>query len=163
MTQKVLEAAGIEPERLHLEWVSSAEAQRFADVATSIVDTVTELGPLDRKKNNLALQAVRRTLDGEIVRWTVGKETALTDKGDVYGRSWDQDRFEATLDSIAQAELEKNLIYEALNQGCTSVREVASLTGMKLARISFVMADMERTGMIEFKGMEDHKPQFAAV
>ncbi len=163
MTQKVLDLAGIEPQRLSLEWVSSAEAQRFADVATSIVDTVTELGPLDRKDKELALAAARRTVDGEIVRWTVGKETALTDKGDVYGRSWDIERFEAILDSVAGAELEKHLIYEALNRGCTSVREVASMTGMELPRISFVMADMERTGMIEFRGMENHKPQFAAV
>jgi F420-non-reducing hydrogenase iron-sulfur subunit len=159
----VLEIAGIEPQRVLLEWVSSAEAQRFADVATSIVDTVSELGPLDRTANDLALAAARRTLDGEFVRWTVGKETALTSKGDVYGRSWDLERFEAILDSIAGAELEKNLIYEALSRGCTSVRDVASMTGMELARISFVMADMERTGTIEFKGMVDHKPQFAAV
>jgi len=143
--------------------VSSAEAQRFADVATTIVDTVIGLGPLDRDKAGMALDAARRTLDGEFVRWTVGKEKLITDHGDVYGRSWDAERFESIVDSIAGSELEKSLIYVALQQGCTSVREVATKTGMDMARISFLMADMERTGMIEFKGMTDHKPQFAAV
>jgi hypothetical protein len=163
LTKKVLEAAGIEPQRLHLAWVSSAEAQRFAEVATAIVNDVTELGPLNRDKAGMALDAARRTLDGEFVRWTVGKEKLITDHGDVYGRSWDPERFESILDSIAGAELEKNLIYVALQQGCASVRDVASKTGMDMPRISFLMADMERTGLIEFKGMTDHKPQFAAV
>ncbi len=146
-----------------LDWVSSAEAQRFADLATRIVDTVTDLGPLDRDESGLALEAARRTLDSEIVRWTVGKETTLTEKGDVYGREWETERFEGILDELAETEFEKNLIYTALKQGCTSVRDIQALTHLDLARISYHMSDMERTGLVEFKGMADHKPKFAAV
>ena len=163
MTQKVLETAGIAPQRLLLEWVSSAEAQRFADVATRIVNTVTELGPLDRDANVLTLEAVRRTVDSEMVRWTVGKETTLTEKGDVYGREWDPGAFKRILDTLAGTEYEKNLIYTALNHDCTSVRDIGAVTGMDLARISYLLTDMERIGLIEFKGMSDHQPKFAAI
>ncbi len=158
-----MEAGGIDPRRLLLEWVSSAEAQRFADVATSIVDTVTSLGPLDQEANGLALEAARRTLDSEIVRWTVGKETTLTQKGDVYGREWNPEQFEDILDTLAGTEFEKSLIYTALNRGCKSVRDIHGLTHMDLAKISYHMSDMERTGLIEFKGMADHTPEFVAV
>jgi hypothetical protein len=163
LTKKVLELCTIDPRRLDLQWVSSAEAQRFADVATSIVQTVTDLGPLDRDGLGFFLDAARRTVDSEAVRWTVGKERLITKQGDVYGRSWDAERYEAFLDGVARDELEKNLIYVALQRGCKSVRDVASMTGLELARISYIMADMERTGMVEFKGMKDHKPEFAAV
>ncbi|SHL16102.1 Methyl-viologen-reducing hydrogenase, delta subunit [Desulfatibacillum alkenivorans DSM 16219] len=35
----------IEPERFALEWVSSAEAPRFAEVVTGFTDKIKELGP----------------------------------------------------------------------------------------------------------------------
>lgn len=118
---------------------------------------------MDRKALDLPLEAARRTVDNESVRWTVGKEKPITEHGDVYGRSWDVESFETFLDSVARDELEKNLIYAALRRGCKSVRDVGSETGLDLARISFLMADMERTGQIAFKGMKDHKPEFEAV
>jgi F420-non-reducing hydrogenase iron-sulfur subunit len=43
--KKLLELSGIDPERLTLKWVSSAEGPRFAQVVTEFVATVRELGP----------------------------------------------------------------------------------------------------------------------
>jgi F420-non-reducing hydrogenase iron-sulfur subunit len=37
---------GINPERLRLDWVSSAEAPKFAKVTQDFVETVKELGPI---------------------------------------------------------------------------------------------------------------------
>lgn len=41
----VLETAGIDPERFCIEWVSSAEAPRFAQVVTVFTEKIRELGP----------------------------------------------------------------------------------------------------------------------
>jgi F420-non-reducing hydrogenase iron-sulfur subunit len=41
----MLEDFGLEPERFRLEWISSSEAQKFADVMTEMVETLRELGP----------------------------------------------------------------------------------------------------------------------
>ena len=41
----MLEDFGIEPERFRLEWVSAAEAPRFAEVVTEMVEQVKKLGP----------------------------------------------------------------------------------------------------------------------
>jgi len=35
----------MDPERFAIEWVSSAEAPRFAEVVTSFVEKVRKLGP----------------------------------------------------------------------------------------------------------------------
>lgn len=43
--KKLLEFSGIDPERLILKWVSSAEGPRFAKVVTEFVDKIRELGP----------------------------------------------------------------------------------------------------------------------
>jgi F420-non-reducing hydrogenase iron-sulfur subunit len=44
--RNLLGYVGINPDRLRLDWVSSAEAPKFARVTTEFVETVRELGPL---------------------------------------------------------------------------------------------------------------------
>jgi F420-non-reducing hydrogenase iron-sulfur subunit len=41
----MLEDFGLEPERFRLEWVSSSEAQKFADVMREMIESVRALGP----------------------------------------------------------------------------------------------------------------------
>ncbi len=42
--QELLSFVGIEG-RLHLEWISSAEAQKFADVITDFTEKIQAMGP----------------------------------------------------------------------------------------------------------------------
>ncbi len=41
----MLEDFGLEPERFRLEWISSSEAQKFADVMSEMTEILRELGP----------------------------------------------------------------------------------------------------------------------
>ena len=41
----VLEDLGIAPERYAIEWVSSAEAPRFAELVTKFTEKIRALGP----------------------------------------------------------------------------------------------------------------------
>jgi F420-non-reducing hydrogenase iron-sulfur subunit len=43
--KELLGFSGIEPERLELKWVSSAEGPRFAQVVTNFVEKIRSLGP----------------------------------------------------------------------------------------------------------------------
>jgi hypothetical protein len=163
LTQKLLDMAGIGKDRLHFAWVSSAEAQRFSEVATGVTESVKEQGHLDAAAFDMQLSAAEMTLDGETLRWLVGKEVKITSQGDVYGRSWDVEKYEAVLFDMLEREYQKNLIYLAIKQGCTNVRTMSEKTGLEILRISYLLADMERISMVEFTGMEDSKPVFAAL
>jgi F420-non-reducing hydrogenase iron-sulfur subunit len=44
MTRQLLELMGIDNERLALEWVSSAEGARFAEIVTSFTERIKGLG-----------------------------------------------------------------------------------------------------------------------
>ncbi len=48
--KKILEFSGIDPERLNLKWVSSAEGPRFAKVVTEFVEKIRGLGPSPLRK-----------------------------------------------------------------------------------------------------------------
>jgi len=45
LTQELIKILGIDPERLRLEWISSAEGTRFAEVAREFTAKVRTLGP----------------------------------------------------------------------------------------------------------------------
>jgi hypothetical protein len=155
--------AGIGRDRLHLAWVSSAEAQRFVEVVKAVTDSVRQQGKFDPQAHALQLAAVESTLNGEPIRWLVGKEVRITTKGDVYGRRWDEDSFEKILDASLQREYQKNLILQAIEDGCASPRDVRDRTGLALKQISHLLADLEKSGQVEFKKMEAGKPVFAAL
>jgi len=44
-TEKLVYLLGVEPERLRLEWISTAEAPKFARVAKEFVEVIKKIGP----------------------------------------------------------------------------------------------------------------------
>ncbi len=163
MTQRLLDMTGIGSERLHLAWVSSAEAQRFVQIVTDATDTVRALGKFDPDAFKLQLDAAEQTVLGETVRWLVGKETTITTKGDIYGRKWDRSSFESILNTTLEREYQMQLILASINDGKTAPRTIDAEVGIGVKRISYLLADMEKRGMVAFKQMEAHKPVFAAL
>ncbi len=50
MTQELVKVVGIDPVRLRLEWISSAEGTRFAEVAREFTEQIKSLGPSSLKQ-----------------------------------------------------------------------------------------------------------------
>jgi coenzyme F420-reducing hydrogenase delta subunit len=163
LTRNLLERAGIGGRRLKLAWVSAAEGRRFARVTTELVETIRELGPLDREGLAMPLKAVRRTLNGEKIRWMVGVEKELVETGDVYGRPWTEDRFEPVLNRTADQEYRENLIFTAMEMGCRTAQDIEAQTGLAPTTISYLLADMEKTGTVEFTGFQKNRAEFITL
>lgn len=49
MTRELVKILGIDPERLSLQWVSSAEGLRFAEVVKEFTEKIKSLGPSEVK------------------------------------------------------------------------------------------------------------------
>ena len=62
--QELLNFMGLEG-RLHLDWISSAEAQKFAQVVTAFTDKVKEMGP-SPLPGELDLSAIESACEAEI-------------------------------------------------------------------------------------------------
>ena len=163
MTRRLLDLAGIGKDRLHLEWLSSAEAQRFAEVAADVTNSIKALGKLDIRALKMEINASEMTVNSEGIRWLVGKEVIITTRGDVYGRVWDTEKYEQFLDSELEREYHNNLIILAINDGFTSVRDISNRIDLDLLRVSYLLADLERTNKVEFLGMNDRIPAFGVI
>jgi F420-non-reducing hydrogenase iron-sulfur subunit len=55
--QDMVQTLGIAPERVRLAWVSSAEANRFAEVVQEFTRTIQSLGPANLSPAPLTSQA----------------------------------------------------------------------------------------------------------
>jgi len=133
------------------------------EVVTQTTESIKAQGKFDSDAFAFELAAAEKTLAGETLRWMVGKEIKITAKGDVYGRKWDVDSYETILDSVLEREYQKNLIYQAVKEGYTSVRDISEKIGLELGRISYLLADLEKTNKVEFTGMKDRIPVFAVL
>jgi F420-non-reducing hydrogenase iron-sulfur subunit len=59
ITEQLTAMIGIEKERLMLDWISSAEAAKFAKVAQEFTATVRKLGPspISRNKQDISFES----------------------------------------------------------------------------------------------------------
>jgi predicted Rossmann fold nucleotide-binding protein DprA/Smf involved in DNA uptake len=133
------------------------------EIATNVVASIKSRGKFDTTALALELDAAEMTLDGETVRWMMGKEAKITSEGDVYGRKWDVERYESILYSVMEREYHKNRIYLAIKEGFTSVDDISNKIGLDLKLISHLLADLEKTGIIKFTSMKERIPVFAAL
>lgn len=163
MTKQLLDLAGIGGDRLHVDWVSSADAKRFTEIVTEATEKVRACGPFQPEQHAMQLQAAEMVVKGEVMRWLVGKQHTITSKGDVYGRPWEKEKLQQVLDDALVREYQKSLIYLAIKSGTTSVRPVAEQTGIEVLRVSYLLADLEQQKLVEFQGMEESIPVFAAL
>ena len=159
----MLDLTGIGKDRLHLSWVSSAEAQRFAQIAAEVTASIKDQGPFDPRAFELESEAALMTVSAENLRWLVSKELKIAARGDVYGRKWDTDSYETIMDSVLEREYHKNLIYLAIQRGSQSVRQISERTGLALPQVSYLLADLEKTNRVAFIAMEDSKPVFGVL
>jgi coenzyme F420-reducing hydrogenase delta subunit len=49
-TRELLVLLGIDPQRIRIEWISSAEGTKFAKVANEFTQTIKALGPANIKQ-----------------------------------------------------------------------------------------------------------------
>ncbi|MEM2757871.1 MAG: hydrogenase iron-sulfur subunit [Candidatus Methanomethylicia archaeon] len=46
LVKKLLSEIGINPDRLHIDWASAGEGDRFSSIVNNFVDRITKMGPL---------------------------------------------------------------------------------------------------------------------
>lgn len=131
LTKKLIEKAGLKPERLRLEWVSASEGKRFAQIMSEMNEKIKELGPnpvsgrnpdMDIMEN---LLLARNAAEDFRLRLLVGKAYILTERGNVYNKKIEQDRLNNVIEEIIDEELLRQKILSSLLKKSQSVKEIA--------------------------------------
>jgi hypothetical protein len=159
----MLDLSGIGRDRLQLRWVSAAEGQIFANFIKELSGLVTELGPFDPARYELALRAMDRAINSSRLRWLLGMDRQVTERENVYHQKIDEAKFEQILHVAVEEEYQKALILEVLSDGPKSVREIAGTSSLPVYTVSLLLSDIEKEGQVEFHGYEGTTPKFISL
>ncbi|MBU0768790.1 MAG: hydrogenase iron-sulfur subunit [Proteobacteria bacterium] len=163
MLAQLLDISGIGRNRVHLRWASAAEAQTFADYVIEVTEVITTMGPFDKTRYSLQLAALERGLTSPRLRWLVGIDRQVTERENVYHEKTDPEQFKKVLQNAIETEYQKALIYELLNQGPVTVKEMSEKSGLPVYTISLRLNDLERGGLAALSGCEGRTPKFVSA
>lgn len=109
------------------------------------------------------IRAALRTVDGERVRWLLGKKGALITTGNVFGEAVSEPRYDVIVQKAAAVELERNLLLQEMDEGPRSVHELHDATGIAKPEIVRHIIALKRWRLVEQVGMKGQSPQYMAV
>ncbi len=151
LTRKLFEMAGIGSERILLDWVSAGEGERFAQVIREFVEKIRQLGPLGLSEETKGkLHAIKASLDGEKIRWMVGKGPELLEKENVYGERVAREKVEGVIEGTIRDELIKNRIMLLIESRPLPAMEISNTLNLKLKETLSYLVSLVGEGKIGF-------------
>jgi len=167
LTRRILGIAGLNPDRLVMRMMSSAEGNKFAQFAGEFQHAVGELGPLgegegiDPEDLALKLQACLKAIKGRKLRWVMGKIVEFIEQGNLYGERFTEHEIARLFDEIAMDEYHLREILERLGGGPKSVKHLSSVMGVQPKVVVRQMADLRRMGLADIASIEKDTPLWA--
>jgi len=153
--KKLLETAGINPDRLRLEWVSASEGNRYAEIMTDFTHTLKEFGPLgeaekmDKATLALKLEAIRKLLpyvklvEREKLRVRFENKAA-------YENYFSSAELKTLFDDLIADKFAVSQIVELLREQAHSVGEIADRLGMNRSEVSKHLSSSTRQRIVRF-------------
>ena len=159
MAKRLLKAAGVEPERLRLEWISASEGERFAAVIREFTEEIKELGPVKCEKEELEAACIAAA-DYKL-RILATKERELLEEGNKYGEVFTMHEMDRLLGDMVQEDYESKRILLKLKKPM-SVKEIASELNLKPNVVFRRILDLKRHELIEIHEIRDNTPTYIA-
>jgi F420-non-reducing hydrogenase iron-sulfur subunit len=161
LTRKLLNMAGIDSERLLLDWVSAGEGERLSQVVRQFIEKIRTLGPfpLDAEMKG-KLKAVRASLEGEKIRWMVGKGPELMEMENVYKERVPKERLEELIEATIRDELVKNRIVQLVEIKPITATEISQTLNLKLKDTLSYLVSLVGEGKIGFHPSEEKVPKY---
>lgn len=163
VVKRILRHIAVNHERVLLEWVSAAEAVRFADVVTRFTGSIRELGPLLAEGSDdlrFKLEAAKNASVCEKLRWVAAKQTEFMKDGNKYGEVFTAHETGRFLDGVIIEEIIIQQILLLLQRDSLSVSEIAKRLLEAPQKIVTYMLSLKRKKMVEVARIHDREPVY---
>jgi F420-non-reducing hydrogenase iron-sulfur subunit len=167
MTRRLFKHIGLNEDRLSFNQCSSAEGARFVELTTQFTERIREIGPLGQGGDAIGhpelmekLESAHAVLDGEKMRWVIGKRTEFMTKGNKYGERFTNHEFSRTLDMIVVEEFELQEIMRNMKGGDQSVKDLAATLNIPAQRVFRYITALRRKGLAELSTVQDRTPLY---
>lgn len=115
------------------------------------------------KKLSDRMDAAMEVVDGERVRWLLGKKLSITQDANVFGKQIAENRYDLILTNAAQAELYRRLISDEIRDEPKSTVEIAEALDMEPADVLRHLIAMRKWRAVEDAGSKDGYLLFKAI
>ncbi|MFQ5868649.1 MAG: hydrogenase iron-sulfur subunit [Candidatus Zixiibacteriota bacterium] len=169
LTEKVLANLGINPDRLVMRMMSSAQGAKFVDHVRTFQDQIKELGRLGSTEGlepselELKLKAAKAALQGKKLRWVAGKYLEFRQQGNLYGEKFTQHEFNRLFEEVAMDECAIQEILLRTQDGPLSVKNLAELMGLSPRRVLRHLVDMRKMGLVVLESHDQKPPSWRAA
>jgi F420-non-reducing hydrogenase iron-sulfur subunit len=166
LMKKLLEDAGVEPQRLRLEWVSASEGEKFSKVVTEFTEQVMKLGPSNVKKDEglkTKVAAADQASETFRLRALVGKELNLETKGNVYNNKLEQTELEKLIDQATKEEFERALILELSKAKARSVKELGHIMNVPTDKVLRHIVALRQKNLLAMEHPEGFTPTYKTI
>jgi F420-non-reducing hydrogenase iron-sulfur subunit len=157
--KKLLEAAGINPDRLRLEWVSASQGIRYAEIVTDFTNQLKELGPLgtgeglNRNTLKLKLEAIRKLLPYVKLVEREKLRVRFENKAE-YEKFFASAELKSLFDNLIADKLAISQIVVLLEGQALSTGEIADSLGMSRSEVSKHLNSSARQKLVRFDEAE---------
>jgi F420-non-reducing hydrogenase iron-sulfur subunit len=166
LMKKLLETAGVDPNRLRLEWVSASEGEKFSKVVTEFTDQVRQLGPCRASADDMVKTKVAAADDASEtfrLRALVGKELNLVEKGNAYGNKLDPEDLKKIMDAATEEEFERALILELARIRPMSVKQLGMVMEVPTDRVLRHIVLLRQNSKISMEHPEGFTPLYKTI
>ncbi len=168
MIKMLLVKTDIEPERLHLEWVSAAEGPKFAEVVKEFTKSMTSLGPnpIFKEKEEdhdkiKRLLGAKHASEGFKLRAVVGRERKLTEEGNVYGEKISPEKYDEWMGEFVNDEYIRSMILDAVRKEPKTVEQLSEHLGIPTKIVFLHVGRLWKRQMILPVGHVDASPTYS--
>jgi DNA-binding transcriptional ArsR family regulator len=109
------------------------------------------------------LLTVKDVLEGEKIRWLVGKEKELTEAGNIFSDVVSVEEFDALMERNLRNEFNRCKILRLLNDVPLTVREISKRSHLGPEEVSSYLVDIEGEGRIAIHSIEGRNPKYIKV
>ena len=146
---------GVSPERLRLEWIAASEGNRFAEVMSSFVAKLRELGPLGEGEGidgdglKLRLEASSRIVP--YLKLVEREKLRVSAKSeDAYKTFYESDEADRLFQDLVAEKLAVSQILTLLEEKPLSTREISERLDLNPSDVSRHMNDSSRQGLVTY-------------
>ena len=167
--KELLNIVGIDPQRLHVGWVSAAEGQQFAQTVASFTDQLTAIGPLGEGDGEMRenLVAAIGALSSDRVRWLIGERETLVESpaGNVYGDRMSPEQYQQLLLESLADEYKCSKVVQAIAQGFEplSAREIGNRTRLAPREVLPYINLLKDSGRVVLADIVDRSPRYRVI
>ena len=128
----ILTRIGLDPRRLAMKMMSSAEGPKFVEFVTKFMQDIREIGPLGvkegipREELRLKLRAVLGAVESEKVRWVAGKRYEFTETGNLYGEVFTDHEIGRMFEEIVADECDLQEMVLRLKEQALTAKDLAA-------------------------------------